>query len=151
MEVSGKAEYRHCTCGKVWKTRDDLLRDAKVKLVGYQPDFVNRKYNHFLFQHGVRGCGQYFGIRASDFADLREKECSNELCTGKENCPGYCLNTLDLRICSVTCRNASDRVLAARIRDRRVLRGLLAVTWKSPVKRRQRRTPARSKTRVTNL
>ncbi|GAB4331136.1 MAG: hypothetical protein Kow0099_02270 [Candidatus Abyssubacteria bacterium] len=142
---SRKAEYRRCTCGKVWNTRDDLLRDAKVKIVGYQPDFVSRKYNHFLFQHKAKGCGQYFGIRSSDFADLREKGCPNELCTGQENCPGYCLNTLDLRVCSVACRNASDRVLAAKLRDRKLLRGLLAVTWKSPSKGNKGRSSARSK------
>jgi hypothetical protein len=95
-----------------------------VKIVGYQPDFVTGKYNHFLFQHRANSCGQLFGVRASDFGDLRGKECPNELCVGQEGCPGYCMNTFDLRVCSVTCRNASDRMLASKLRSRRILRSL---------------------------
>ncbi|RJP71842.1 MAG: hypothetical protein C4532_06955 [Candidatus Abyssobacteria bacterium SURF_17] len=123
---SGKqsASYRTCECGHAWKTRDDFLRDKNVKIVGYQPDFVNHKYNHFLFQHTMKGCGQFLGVRASDFQELREKECANELCFAKEQCPGYCKNTLDLRVCSVNCRNASDRMVATKIRTRRILRRL---------------------------
>jgi hypothetical protein len=116
--------YRTCECGRAWKTRDDFLRDRKVRIIGYQPDFVNRRYNHFLFQHAMKGCGRYLGVRASDFQDLREKECTGDLCFAKEECPGYCKNTLDLRVCSVNCRNASDRMVASRIRTRRVLRRL---------------------------
>lgn len=119
--------YRKCECGYIWKTRDDFLRDKKLKIVGYQPDFINHKYNHFLFQHAAKGCGQFFGVRASDFHDLREKECANELCFAKEECPGYCKNTVDLRVCSVNCRNASDRIVAAKIRSRRILRKLKPV------------------------
>jgi hypothetical protein len=95
-----------------------------VKIIGYQPDFINRKYNHFLFQHKTKNCGAFLAVRASDFADLREKSCSPELCAGHENCPGYCLNTLDLRVCSVTCRNATDRAVAAKLANRRILRKL---------------------------
>lgn len=119
-----QAEFRKCHCGRTWKTRDDFLRDRDVKIVGYQPDFVTGKYNHFLFQHRAKSCGRFFGIRASDFGDLREKECSNDLCVGQEGCPGYCTNTFDLRVCSVTCRNATDRMLASKLRSRRILRGL---------------------------
>lgn len=119
-----RAEFRRCQCGQKWKTRDDFLHDRKVKIVGYQPDFVTKKYNHFLFQHRAKSCGQFFGVRASDFGELREKECPNELCAGQEGCPGYCMNTFDLRVCSVTCRNASDRRLASKLRSRRILRSL---------------------------
>ena len=117
-------EFRRCECGHIWKTRDELLRDKKVKIVGYQPDFINHKYNHFLFFHLAKECGQFLAIRASEFSDIREKECPNELCMGKEGCPGYCTDTLDLRVCSVACRNASDREIAARISKRRLLRNL---------------------------
>jgi hypothetical protein len=117
-------DYKKCDCGKKWKTRDSLLRDKSVKIIGYQPDFVNNKYNHFLFRHRVKGCGMFFGVRATDFSDLREKECPNELCFGKDDCPGYCTDTFELRVCSVTCRNASDRAIASKIRSRRILKSL---------------------------
>ena len=120
-------EFKDCVCGKTWKTRDKFLLDKKVKLVGYQPDLVNHKYNHFLFYHRAKGCSQFFGIRASSFSDLREKGCSKELCMGHDDCPGYCTDTLDLRVCSVACINASDRELAAKISKRRILRSLNAV------------------------
>ena len=118
--------FRKCDCGESWKTRNAFLRDKHVKIVGYQPDLISHKYNHFLFQHKAKGCGRFFGVRASDFSDLRQEKCANELCMGQAKCPGYCLNTLDLRVCSVTCRNASDRVLASKIRNRRILRNLKA-------------------------
>jgi hypothetical protein len=121
------SQYRKCSCGETWATRDELLRDKSVRIVGYQPDFVNHKYNHFLFQHRAKSCGEFFGIRASDFSDLREKDCPDGLCLGKEDCPGYCHDTFDLRVCSVTCRNASDRLLASKIRSRRILRKLRSV------------------------
>jgi hypothetical protein len=118
------ANYRKCDCGKTWKTRDAFLRDKAVKIIGYQPDFINHKYNHFLFQHKIKGCGVFFAVRASDFSDLREKACPNELCFGHDECPQYCTDTFDLRVCSVTCRNASDRSIASKIRSRRILRKL---------------------------
>jgi hypothetical protein len=122
------AEYRKCDCGESWKTRDALLHDKTVKIIGYQPDFVNHKYNHFLFQHKAKGCGAFFGVRASDFKDLREKECPNDLCFGHDECPGYCMDTSDLHICSVTCRNASDRLIASKIKTRRILQKLKAAS-----------------------
>jgi len=117
-------DYRKCNCGKTWKTRDEFLRDKAVKIIGYQPDFINHKYNHFLFHHKTKGCGLFFAVRASDFSDLREKECPNDLCFGHDDCPRYCTDTFELRVCSVTCRNASDRIIASKIKSRRILRKL---------------------------
>ena len=131
--------YRKCDCGETWKTRDAFLRDRNVKIIGYQPDFVNHKYNHFLFQHKAKGCGQFFGVRASDFSDLRAKECPNELCFGHDECPGYCTDTSDLRVCSVTCRNASDRLIASKIRTRRILQKLKSAS--SAAKARKKKQP----------
>ena len=119
-------EFTKCSCGHAWKTRDDFLKDKKARIIGYQPDFVTHKYNHFLFHHRTKGCGRFFGVRASAFSDLRQKDCPNELCIGHKDCPGYCTDTFDLRVCSVTCRNASDRELASRIKRRRILRSLKA-------------------------
>jgi hypothetical protein len=133
-------DYRTCDCGKTWKTRDAFLRDKSVKILGYQPDFVNHKYNHFLFQHGTRKCGTFFAVRASDFSDLREKGCPNQLCFGSDECPGYCTNTFDLRVCSVTCRNATDRAIASKIRTRRILRKL------APVSAGEKQSKKKSKT-----
>ncbi len=121
---SEKTEFKKCTCGKPWNTRDDFLRDKYVKIIGYQPDFISRKYNQFLFQHKTKGCNEFLAVRSSAFADLRERACPDEVCAGKKDCPGYCMNTLDLRICSVACRNATDRELATRISSRRILRTL---------------------------
>jgi len=127
-----RTTFKKCDCGKTWKTRDEFLRDKLVKIVGYQPDFVNRKYNHFLFRHRAKSCGQLLAVRASAFSDLREKGCPNELCAGKENCPRYCMNTLDLRVCSVACRNATDRALAAKIGSRRILRSIFPTVAPAP-------------------
>ena len=132
-------KFRECDCGRSWKTRDEFLKDRYVKILGYQPDFVNHKYNHFLFVHRTKGCGQFFAVRASDFGDLREKECPNELCTGHSECPGYCLDTFDLRVCSVTCRNASDRILASKIHNRRILRSLRAAAAKTKKRKKAKK------------
>lgn len=119
-----KKVFKTCDCGKKWAGRNEFLLDKMVKIVGYQPDFVNGKYNHFLFQHKTKNCGAFLAARATDFADLREQPCPKELCAGHENCPRYCMNTLDLRVCSVACRNANDRALAAKMANRRILRRL---------------------------
>lgn len=116
--------FKKCDCGRVWKTRAGFLRDDKVKIVGYQPDLVSHKYNHFVFFHRAKACGQFLGVRASEFADLRVGKCPKELGMGQEECPGYCTDTLDLRVCSVACRNATDREVAARLSKRRLLRSL---------------------------
>lgn len=116
--------FKECDCGRSWKTRDDFFADGKVKIVGYQPDFVNHKYSHFLFFHRAKDCGQFFGIRASEFDDLRQGKCPKELGMGMEECPGYCTDTLDLRVCSVACCNATDREVAARLSKRRLLRNV---------------------------
>ena len=123
-----KQEFRKCDCGQSWETRDEFLQDKMVKIIGYQPDFVSRKYSHFLFFHRAKGCGGFIGIRASEFGDLRETAYPKDLCFGEEDCPGYCTDTLDLRVCSVACRNATDREVAARISRRRILRRMKPAT-----------------------
>ncbi len=144
-------EFRKCDCGQVWKTRDEFLDDKKVKLVGYQPDFVNHKYNHFLFFHRAKECSQFLGVGASEFSDLRDVDCPRQLCLGREECPGYCTDSLDLRVCSVACRNASDRELAARISKRRLLRSMEATADKPnrpnkpPKKKAKKKTTAKTK------
>jgi hypothetical protein len=150
MPPSKIRDFKKCDCGSSWKTRDDFFGDGKVKIVGYQPDLVNHKYNHFVFFHRTKECGQFFGIRASHFSDLRNGECPKELGMGMEECPGYCTDTLDLRICSVACRNATDREVAARISKRRLLRSMgptgngptatAGETKKSTKKKHQRKT-----------
>jgi hypothetical protein len=117
-----------------------------VKIVGYQPDLINHKYNHFVFFHRTKECGQFFGIRASDFSDLRDGTCPKKLCMGQEDCPGYCTDTLDLRVCSVACRNATDREVAARISKRRLLRNVgppdIAPTSSAKTEKKKRKATA---------
>lgn len=139
-------DFKTCDCGRSWRTRESFLKDGKVKIVGYQPDLVNHKYNHFVFFHRTKECGQFFGIRASDFSDLRDGRCPKELCMGQKDCPGYCTDMLDLRVCSVACRNATDREVAAKISKRRLLRdmGPLDITPEASVKTRKKKGKARA-------
>jgi hypothetical protein len=132
LKKKEKDDFEECSCGKKWKTRDGFLRDKSVKIVGYQPDLINHRYNHFLFFHRLKSCGQFFGIRASEFKDLRTGKCPKELNMGQEDCPGYCTDTMDLRVCSVACRNATDREVAARISRRRLLKRIGTAATKKP-------------------
>ena len=101
--------YKQCNmCGFLWPTRDSLLSDADIQIIGYQVRFEHLLTGIFLFNHS---CGTTLAFEASHFEDLYDGPMFAEPLTGTDACPGHCLYEKDLQPCPAECECAYVRVI----------------------------------------
>jgi hypothetical protein len=96
-------------CAAVWQDRSCFLRDASLKLNGYQADFQKLENGLFYFTHNVDGCYSTMAITANTFFDLNTGRRYKKPMNSSEKCPGYCMKTDQLDRCSVECEYAFVR------------------------------------------
>jgi hypothetical protein len=101
-------------CDYVWPTRDSLLSDSNLKLVGYQADFEDLQAGVFLFNHSCKGT---MAIRVGDFSSLYDSIILVDRATGSDECREYCVCEDELRPCPAICACAHVRELMEIIRD----------------------------------
>ncbi len=94
-------------CGKVWQTREDLLRDPQVTIKGYQVNFDHLKMGLFLFDH--EKCKTTAALKAAQFTDLYKGPIYEENMAGTDECPEYCLKESNLQPCPNSCECAYVR------------------------------------------
>ena len=110
--TTGKQQeaFRECqSCGTRWKTRARFISDPKVKLVGYQANFVHLDQGFFVFNHTRKGCGTTLALAVRAFADLYDGPVFRERATGGPACPEYCLHEGNLDPCPARCECAYVR------------------------------------------
>jgi hypothetical protein len=111
--------FKQCSgCGHVWASRDALLDDAEVTLVGYQVLMGHLEAGYFLFNHLRQGCGSTVSIKAGEFFDLYEGPVFDTSKSGEVECGGHCLHTQDLSPCPVECECAFVREVLQIVRKR---------------------------------
>ncbi|MFZ1984913.1 MAG: hypothetical protein WAU91_10900 [Desulfatitalea sp.] len=93
-------------CGTQWSTREELLSDPEVALVGYQANFKALKAGILLFNHI---CKTTLALYATGFQDLYAGPVFAERATGGSDCPGHCLRECDLEPCPARCECAYVR------------------------------------------
>ena len=103
----GVQVFKECpACGKIWRTRDELLSDPEVELVGYQVHFQNLSLGLFMFNHSCRGT---FAVYADKFMDMYSGPVFEDRLADGKACPGFCLNKSNLRACPEKCECAFIR------------------------------------------
>lgn len=111
--------FKKCPmCTFEWKTRDEFLDDNSLKLNGYQVDLDELEWSLFLFTHFQENCFSTMAIRAKDFLSLYSGKKYAERRTGKEDCPGYCLDKKQLNRCDAFCECAFNREVMQIIKSR---------------------------------
>lgn len=99
--------FKRCpACGIEWPTRDDLLSDPDIKLLGYQVNFKDLATGIFLFNHCCKGT---LGLYAVEFEDLYDGPIFQERYTGGSECPGHCMHHSNLKPCPAKCECAYVR------------------------------------------
>lgn len=99
--------FKICSkCGYDWHTRKSFLRDAGLRMVGYQVDFADLSAGLFLFTHS---CGTTLAVAAGTFQDLYNGPIFVERLEGSKECSGFCLHKSDLRPCPAKCECAYVR------------------------------------------
>lgn len=107
--------YKHCpNCGYEWPSREDLLGDPEVILVGYQVNVARLEAGIILFNHACKGT---LAVHAIDFKDLYDGPIFTRRATGTDQCPGHCQHRNDLRPCPVECECAYVRNILQVIRN----------------------------------
>lgn len=73
--------YKECpVCGHMWCSRDELLEDPDIELVGYQASLRMLSEGLFLFNHLCKGAT--LALPAGDFSDLYNGPIFKERLTG---------------------------------------------------------------------
>jgi hypothetical protein len=93
-------------CGAQWPTRDHLLSDPELVLVGYQANFKAIETGILLFNHT---CRTTLALQAAAFRDLYDGPVYVERATGSSECGGHCLHKEDLAPCPARCECAYVR------------------------------------------
>lgn len=106
-------------CSTVWQTRDQFLHDESIAIVGYGADFEKLDWSLFYFNHNKEGCFSTIVIEARHFLDLYKGKQYTQRRTGKEDCPGYCLDENQLDRCEAMCECAFNREIIKIIREKR--------------------------------
>ncbi|MEI6786874.1 MAG: hypothetical protein WCL49_00180 [bacterium] len=98
--------FRDCTCGFSWKTREDFLGDPNISIVGYQVNFEHLREGFFLFNHLENKCFTTMSIQAAEFLDLYNGTIFQERREGSAKCSGQCLHQSNLAPCPAQCECA---------------------------------------------
>ena len=108
-----EAQFKRCSlCGHSWPSRERLLADPAIELIGYQPDFEELGHGTLLFNHNAAGCETTMEIEIGEFFDLAPDARHEQRRDGTDDCHGHCLRIDDLERCAAPCANAWAREVA---------------------------------------
>ncbi len=96
-------------CGEVWSNRDDFIKDTSLYMNGYMADFKTLEKGLFYFTHLIEGCRSTLVVPARHFLDLYSGDRSLDICTGGQECQGYCMDDTCLKRCTAMCEYAFVR------------------------------------------
>ena len=91
-------------CLKTWRTREDLVRDSELVLIGYQPTFGEPAEGLLLFTHMTPRCGSTLAVVVGDFEDYVQTQAETMPFVGAFVCPSHCLRVHDLQACNAPCQ-----------------------------------------------
>lgn len=108
--------FKTCPCcPQTWSTREELLADPNIELVGYQVNFGTLELGLILFNH--KACRSTLALHARLFRDLYEGPVFAERRTGEAECPRFCLRADELGACAARCECAYIREILQIIRE----------------------------------
>ena len=108
--------FKTCTgCGHHWLTRDVLLQDPAIQMVGYQANFEQLELGLFLFNH--LECRSTIAVPAGRFRDLYAGPVFSQCLLGEDRCLEYCLRQDELGVCTQPCECAYVREIIQVIRN----------------------------------
>jgi hypothetical protein len=108
--------FKSCSaCSGHWLTREDLIADPDITVVGYQAFVRDNVPGLFLFNH--RPCGTTLAIPAMAFASLYDGPVYADRLDGSPDCPDYCLTTSNLSPCPLQCECAYVREILQVVKE----------------------------------
>ena len=117
--MTNPSPFKKCPmCGQEWVTREQFLNDRDLRINGYTADFEELPYGLFYFTHEKIDCRSTLALYASDFFDLYTGRRYLDRRTGKDDCPGYCLDKNQLNRCDAICECAFVREIVHMINTR---------------------------------
>jgi hypothetical protein len=110
-------DFKQCSCGQSWKTRDAFLADPNISMNGYMAHYDDLHLGLFIFQHNLNGCETAVAIQAGEFVDLYKGETFKENLKGTDTCPEYCSHKSVLEPCPAKCECAWVREVIQIVRN----------------------------------
>jgi hypothetical protein len=121
--------YKTCrSCGTMWETPLDVLRDKNLRVDGYQATFPDALDGLVMLTHVLPHCRSTIAVLIRDYRFLYDGPHNTELLKGSDSCAGYCLDHNNLEQCQTSCSMAWARTVMQYFREHEVpLRVLAAV------------------------
>ena len=104
--MQDSANFKNCSCGSGWATREDFIRDPGIEPIGIM---LAESESPALFFFNHAGCESTLAINVREFADLIEEPIPESVLAGSEDCPRHCITIEDLETCDLECHNAPFR------------------------------------------
>ena len=104
--MTKEIEFKSCSCGVTWLTRESFIRDADVTPIGIT-FFKGEPRVYYFFNHVE--CESTLAIHVEEFADLIEEPIPPSNLASVSNCPGLCRTIEELEACDLECQNAPFR------------------------------------------
>ena len=99
------APFKTCTlCETRWASRNAMMADPDVALLGYQAFSKDPVEGMLLFNHLT--CRTTLAVKVRSFQDLRQDGGQTRTLAGTDACSGHCASTTNLETCTRPCRGA---------------------------------------------
>lgn len=111
--------FKTCPCCDYeWSSREELLADPGVVLIGYQVEFDGLERGLLFFNHKKKSCQSTITMRMGDFLDLYTGTIYPDSKAESDECPRYCLDERQLSRCDALCECAFVRETIQIIQDK---------------------------------
>lgn len=109
--------FKTCpSCPRVWQTREEFLSDPRIRLEGYQVNYMYLVEGLFIFTHDIPECGTSMALEAKQFADLYSGPIFQDRLDNTERCAGLCQHDGKLDPCRNKCECAFVREILQVVR-----------------------------------
>ncbi len=103
--------FVRCPCCETWFSQDEVLTSPEIQPIGMMLEDTDPRWNFFVFNHAVAGCGSTFAMSVDLFRACITDPVPEVICTGTTDCERHCTMLGDLEICRVNCHWAPYRRL----------------------------------------
>lgn len=85
------SDFKTCnSCQKSWPSREALLSDPEIELIGYQGSLAGPEEGFYLMNHTRAGCLSTLAIKVVEFSDLYDGPLLEKHRQGAEPCRSHC-------------------------------------------------------------
>ncbi len=113
-------------CGYQWKSLEEFATDVQLRLEGYMADFAQPENGLIVLTHVCHSCHSTLSLATGNFEHWRTGPIVTDLRMMSNECPGHCLDSANLEVCTVDCSMRWVREVLQYLKAHKIPEHLLA-------------------------